>query len=142
MRSLIAIIVVLGTLVLAGCATDRGQRRLYDELGGQAGIEAIVEGLLFILVDDPRIGHHFADSDIVRLREKLIEQICVEAAGPCIYTGKDMQLAHEGQNISDADFNALVEDLVDAMEAQGVPVAAQNRLLKQLAKMHAKIVHH
>jgi len=131
---------LLGSLMLISCAPSGRQRLLYDELGGQVGIEAIVEALLFKLVDDPRIGHHFANTDILRLREKLIEQICVEAQGPCTYTGDDMRTAHAGRNLTDADFNALVEDLVDAMEARDVPVAAQNRLLKRLAPMHADIV--
>ena len=44
---------LLGSLLLVGCAAGGDNRRLYDELGGQVGIEAIVEGLLFKLVDDP-----------------------------------------------------------------------------------------
>lgn len=137
---LLAYAVLLIPLLLSACATGASQRRLYDDLGGQAGIEAIVEGLLFKLADDPRIGHHFADTDILRLREKLIEQICVEAAGPCTYTGEDMRTAHAGRNITESDFNALVEDLVEVMEALDVPVVAQNRLLKRLAPMYAEIV--
>ena len=43
-------------------------------------------------------------------------------------------------NISHADFNALVEVLIDAMEKNDVSVAAQNRLLQRLAPMHRDIV--
>jgi len=55
-------------------------------------------------------------------------------------TGESMADAHAGRNISHADFNALVEVLIDAMEKQEVPVAAQNRLLQRLAPMHRDIV--
>lgn len=126
--------------LLAACAGS-GQRRLYDELGGAPGVEMLVEGLLFRIVDNPRIGHHFANSDILRLREKLIEQICAEAQGPCVYSGDDMQIVHTGFNITEADFNALVSDLIDQMQQQRIPTRAQNRLLKRLAPMFDDVVY-
>jgi hemoglobin len=41
--------------------------------------------------------------------------------------------------ISRAQFNSVVEDLIRAMEAESVPVAAQNRLLARLAAMYPEI---
>ncbi|MCY7355346.1 MAG: hypothetical protein LH470_09790 [Lysobacter sp.] len=49
-------------------------------------------------------------------------------------------MPHQNRPRRSAQFNALVEDLVDVMEARKVPVAAQNRLLKKLAPMHRDIV--
>ena len=40
----------------------------------------------------------------------------------------------------DMDFNALVEDLQDGLDASGVDFATQNRLLARLAPMHNDIV--
>lgn len=51
-----------------------------------------------------------------------------------------MRVVHEPLNLTEADFNALVEDLIDAMEALNLPVATQNRLLARLAPMHGDIV--
>ena len=73
-------------------------------------------------------------------RDKLVEQFCVEAGGPCEYTGDSMEESHKGLNISRADFNALVEDLIEAMEAEGVAVPVQNRLLARLAPMRGQII--
>ena len=131
---------LLLALTLMACS-GTPKRPLYQELGGEAGVTLIVEDLLFRVLDNPRISHLFADSDMLRLREKLIEQICAESDGPCTYSGDDMQTAHAGRNITDADFNALVEDLLEVMQARGVPVAAQNRLIKRLAPMHGDIVY-
>ena len=52
-----------------------------------------------------------------------------------------MKEAHDGMDITRGDFNALVEVLQDAMDAQGIPFRAQNRLLAQLAPMHRDIVN-
>ena len=113
---------------------------LYQDLGQQAGITRIVEGMLLNIAGDPRIVKHFEDIDIVRVRDKLVEQICVEAGGPCTYTGDSMEESHKGQNITPSDFNALVENLQAAMSAQGVAMPAQNRLLARLAPMRAQVI--
>ena len=92
------------------------------------------------LIADPRTGPFFANSDQVRVKRQLVEQFCVILGGDCTYTGRDMAQSHAGLGSTEADFNALVEDLVDAMDARGIPRAAQNRLLARLAPMHGDIV--
>lgn len=137
MRSLLLVVV----LTLAACAQQPAKDdSLYRDLGGQAGITRIVEGMLLNIAGDARIVRHFENIDIERLRDKLVEQICVEAGGPCTYTGDSMEESHKGQNLTPSDFNALVENLQDAMTAQGVAIPAQNRLLARLAPMRAQVI--
>lgn len=135
---------LLTTLALAGllaaCAGNPPRAGLYAQFGGQAGVEALVEEFLVRLLEDERINAQFAETDLVNLNDRLVEQFCVELGGPCTYTGRDMAESHAGLGITEADFNALVEDLVDAMDARGIPRAAQNRLLARLAPMHGDIV--
>ncbi|MFP6848682.1 MAG: group 1 truncated hemoglobin [Pseudomonas sp.] len=128
-------------LTLSACVQQPHQDdSLYRDLGEQGGITRIVEGMLLNIAGDPRIVRHFENIDIVRLRDKLVEQICVEAGGPCTYTGDSMEESHKGQHLTPSDFNALVENLQDAMSAQGVPMPAQNRLLARLAPMRAQVI--
>ncbi|WP_394238564.1 group I truncated hemoglobin [Pseudomonas anguilliseptica] len=137
MRSLLLVVV----LSLAACAQQPPKDdSLYRDLGEQAGITRIVEGMLLNIAADARIVRHFENIDIVRLRDKLVEQVCVEAGGPCTYTGDSMEESHKGQNLTPSDFNALVENLQEAMSAQGVPMPAQNRLLARLAPMRAQVI--
>ncbi|MFK7699612.1 group I truncated hemoglobin [Pseudomonas caspiana] len=128
-------------VLLAGCAQQPPKDdSLYQALGQRAGIQRIVEGMLIIAVKDERIGERFKKIDIVRLRDKLVEQLCVEAGGPCKYTGDTMAEAHKGQNLTRSDFNALVEDLIDAMDAEGISVPDQNRLIARLAPMRGEVI--
>jgi len=92
------------------------------------------------LLEDERINAQFAGTDLVNLNDRLVEQFCVELGGPCTYTGRTMAESHAGLGITEADFNALVEALMDAMDARGIPRGAQNRLLARLAPMHGDIV--
>jgi hemoglobin len=96
--------------------------------------------MLLNIARDQRIVHHFRNVDPMRLRAKLIEKICVEAGGPCTYTGDSMAEVHKGQRINPAEFNALVEDLIAAMNAQGVPVRVQNRLLALEARQRGEVI--
>lgn len=127
-------------LALAACASAPAPRGTYEALGGQDGIQAIVDDLLEEIVEDPRINQQFARTDIFRFREKLAEQLCAEAGGPCVYTGLDMREAHAGRGIDEAQFNAVVELLVRVMERRRVPVSAQNHLLRRLAPMRAQVL--
>lgn len=137
-------VVLAAFLLLAACASKTlapaTDDSLYQALGRKPGINRIVEGMLLIVVKDPRIGKHFHNVDPVLLRDKLVEKFCVEAGGPCQYTGVDMAEAHKGQHIDPSEFNALVEDLIKSMDAQQVPVPVQNRLLARLAAQRGEVM--
>jgi hemoglobin len=116
---------------------------LYDQLGGQVGIVAVMNTFIDNLATDDRINGFFAGLSaqrIARLKELLIQQVSAASGGPVRYTGRDMKTAHAGMGISTADFNALVEDLVLAMNANNVPAGAQQMLLSALAPLANDIV--
>lgn len=107
---------------------------------GRAGVDRIVDGLVDRAVADPRISEIFKNQDLVRLRRTLKEQLCYVLNGGCAYTGRDMKASHADMGIRQSDFNALVEDLQQAMDKEGVPFRAQNRLLAKLAPMERHVV--
>lgn len=134
-------IAVLALALMVGCAQQPPKDdSLYQDLGQRAGIEKIVEGMLINIARDERIVEHFRKVDIVRLRDKLVEQFCVQAGGPCTYTGDSMAESHKGQNLTRSDFNALVEDLIDSMDSLKIPVSTQNRLIARLAPMRGEVI--
>ncbi|WP_455924249.1 group I truncated hemoglobin [Pseudomonas putida] len=136
-------LLLASALLLGACVSNTQPPKddsLYRDLGAKPGITRIVEGMLLHIAHDDRIVEHFRKIDITRLRDKLIEQFCVEAGGPCKYTGDTMAESHKGQHLTRSDFNALVEDLIKAMEDQGVPVTAQNRLIARLAPMRGEVI--
>ena len=92
---------------------------------------------------DKRTQPFFKDADHKRLKQQLAIQFCEVSGGPCQLQGKDrnMKVKHDGQDITKNDFNAVVEVLQQAMDAQGVAFGTQNRLLAQLAPMHRDIVN-
>ena len=126
-------------LVLTACASAP-TANLYQQLGAQQGITGIVDSLMEIMLADPRIKDTFKATNLKRLRRTLIEQFCVLGNGPCTYSGDPMKEVHQGLEITNAGFNALVEDLQTAMDRNNVPSRSQNKLLALLAPMQRDIV--
>ena len=116
------------------------QKSLYDRLGGQPAITAVVDDFVANVAADNRINGFFARTDIPRLKKLLVEQICQATGGPCTYTGRSMQAAHKGMNITDAQFNALVEDLKKSLDKFKVPDKEQGELLSALGGMKGDVV--
>jgi hemoglobin len=136
-------LVLCGALALGGCAaqTPSASVTLYQELGGEPGVESIVETMLVNVVEDERVGEIFANSNLARLRRLLAEQFCAVADGPCTYSGFSMRESHRGMTVTEVEFNAVVQALADALDELDVPVPAQNRLLARLAPLRDEIVY-
>ncbi len=113
---------------------------LYAALGEKPGIARLMDDFVDRVVKDPRIGGHFKDVKPAALKESLTDQICQLSGGPCKYEGADMKSVHADMDIHKGHFNALVEVLQSAMDAQGIPFAQQNRLLALLAPMHRDVI--
>jgi hemoglobin len=133
--------VVKGQTASAGMpAQPMMEKSLYERLGGKPAISAVVDQFVANVAADNRINHFFAQADPVAFKAKLVDQICEATGGPCTYTGKDMKTAHAGRHIHDADFNALVEDLVAALDKFKVPEKEKGELLGLLGPMKTAIV--
>ncbi|MBW8852687.1 MAG: group 1 truncated hemoglobin [Xanthomonadales bacterium] len=113
---------------------------VYAQFGGAAGMTALMDDFMAILLEDPRTRPFFEKVDHARVKRQLAEQFCAILGGGCAYSGRDMRETHAGFAIDRADFNALVEDLQIAMQRRGIPFRAQNRLLALLAPMHREVI--
>jgi hemoglobin len=113
---------------------------LYRDLGGGEGIAKVTDAFLARVHDDLRINLFFENTDLKDLRRLVIEQLCEATGGPCKYTGRPMEEAHSGLNLTDADFAAFVEDLVATLNEFKVPKPTQQRLLAILGPMKPQIV--
>ena len=113
---------------------------LYDRLGGQTAIVAVIDDFVANVAADKRINARFANTNIPHLKQMLVEQVCQATGGPCTYTGKSMRDAHKGMKVTDADFNALVEDLTKSLDKFKVGEKEKSELLTALGSMKGDIV--
>jgi hemoglobin len=139
-RVVAGIAVCVSLFASASYAQQAQQATLYERLGGTPAITAVVDDFVGNVAADSRINGFFARTDIPRLKQLLVEQICAGSGGPCTYTGRDMRSAHAGMGVSDADFTALVEDLVKTLNKFKVPQREKQELLSVLGPMKTDIV--
>lgn len=146
MRKKVTIVAIAAALTI-GClniAFAQG-KSLYSRLGGKKAITAVVDEFVNNCAGDTRINKFFADTAkdpkrLAKFKGNLVAQICQTSGGPCKYTGKDMKTAHKGMGITDADFGALVEDLVKALDKFNVGATEKNELLGALGGLKDQIV--
>ena len=140
-------------LALAGMQQDivtdaTGSNVLFNQLGGYAAVQAVIDEFLANVADDSRINARFANTDIARLNRLLVEQVCEATGGYCVYSGLDMVTAHTGMGITSEEFGYMVEDLLTALDTLGVPYTSgdfsgglpADQLILALAAMEPDIV--
>jgi len=145
MRTLMTTAVFAGMLALSSVPSAFADDALYNSLGKKKAIVAVVDEFVGRCAGDARINSFFkataADpKKLAKFKTNLVNQICEAAGGPCKYTGKNMKDAHKGMGISAADFGALVEDLVAALDKFKVKEADKKALLGVLGPMQKDIV--
>lgn len=138
-RTILAVYAI-SALLLMPLPAQTQNADLYDALGERSGIETIVKDLLQRIASDQRLAPQFQGIDVRRFHRNLSDQLCVLSGGPCSYDGKAMRAVHAGMGITETEFNALAEQLILAMEQEGIPTWAQNRLLARIAPLHGDIV--
>ena len=136
-------IILAMTLLIAACSVNKPNVHgsLYQALGATSGIEKLTDAFIEQIQYDPLVMPYFFETDVARFKEKFMQQICEISGGPCNYTGDSMQDIHGGMMINENHFNALVNDLILAMEAIDLPTSTQNRLLALLAPMREDIIY-
>jgi hemoglobin len=124
-------------------AAAQTQKTLYQRLGGYDALTAVSDDFLGRLAADPSLGRFFVglstDSKI-KVRQHIVDFLCVATAGPCKYTGRDMKTAHTGLNITEADWDQMVKLLGQTFDKFSVPEKERTDVLGALAGLKGDIV--
>jgi hemoglobin len=155
-----------GTSEAGGAATGKGKveaaekTSLYDRLGGQEGIENIVNDFTVRVLEDPRVNferhgvtrggisiHHGqsvawtnSPQNVATLRKHFVQFFALATGGPPQYDGKDIKAAHEDRHISNAEFDAALGDLKSTLDKLKVPNMEQKELLAIVESTRPEIV--
>jgi hemoglobin len=122
---------------------------LFERLGGDQGIKAIVDDFVQRALADPRVnwerkGVEYGGflgirdksaewkptpENLDRLKKHLAQFIALATGGPATYEGRDMKEVHHGMKITNVEFDAAVGDLQASLDSLGVPSDEQKELL-------------
>lgn len=135
------LIAVVLASALAACATpSAGPRSLYTRFGGESVVNAIAADTIDTFAQAPDGARAFQRVKLPRVKKHLAEFLCVLMNGPCSYGGDEMAVVHRGLNITEREFNALVEILREVLARHGVAEREKNELLRLLAPLKRDIV--
>ena len=143
-------------------AQVEGKLALFDRLGGEKGIIAIVDDFTPRVLQDPRVnwqrkgekssGFFFhskssesvawnaTDENMANLKKHLDQFIFLATGGPVHYDGKDIKSAHAGMHISNPEFDAVLGDLKASLDKIQIPNKEQKELLSIIESTRPQIV--
>jgi len=114
---------------------------LYERLGGAKGIAGLVDDVMAAHLANPIIKTRFENiQDLDRAKKMAREFFSAGSGGTETYTGKDMLAAHKGMNISEQEYLAATDDIVGAMEKQGVSEDAKKDVIAILYSLKGMII--
>ncbi len=114
---------------------------LYERLGGEEKIRQIAADIFDNHSSNDTVKVRFADSDRNDVIRIVAEFICMGTGGPQEYTGKDMLSAHRGMNINEQEYLAVIDDIMGALEKNGVGEREKQEMLSIAYSLKGEILH-
>ena len=142
-KTLTFLCVFLFAFTLAADQHSEKPKSLYQRLGGYDAIAAVTDDFIGRLATDKQIAKYFAghsEDSLKKIRQHVVDQLCVATGGPCIYTGRDMKTSHAGMGITEADWNQAAGLLVQTLDKFKVPAAEKGEVLAAVSALKKDIV--
>ncbi len=112
---------------------------LYDQLGGEQVLRAVIERFVDRIFDDVMIGFFFARASRERIKEKEFEFAAQHLGGPWTYTGRPLQTAHAQHAITGGHFMRRLQILDQTLVEFDVPEAVRAHWLEHTEKLRPAI---
>ena len=113
---------------------------LYERLGGEPAIGAVVSEFYDRVLDDDRVNHHFDDVDMAEQRSHQTKFLSAVTGGPIRYDGEEMAVAHEELAITAAEFEVVAAHLDEALRAFDVADADREAVLEAVEGFEDDVV--
>jgi methyl-accepting chemotaxis protein len=118
-----------------------GQQSLYEQLGGQAALTAVVEQFYERVLADPLLVPFFARVNMPRLRKRQVQFFAQALGGPVAYKGRDMGAAHRNLAITQEHFDRVAGHLSDTLAALGVSQTLIDQVVALVSPLQEDIVN-
>lgn len=107
---------------------------LYQKLGEETGIRAIVDDVVEAHMNNPVVSARFLP---YRERPEYLEQVKKHtvnffgagSGGPQHYGGRDMTTTHKGMNINATEYMAVIDDVMGVLDKHGIEESAKKDVL-------------
>ncbi|MGM0703657.1 MAG: group I truncated hemoglobin [Pseudomonadota bacterium] len=119
---------------------------LYERLGGESGIAALVDDIVEAHMQNPTIQARYLPTrdDPVHFEElkcHLRDFLSAGSGGPAEYRGRSMPEAHRGMNIGEAEYMAVTDDILRVLDRHGVDPQTRQEMLGIAYSLKDEIMH-
>lgn len=119
---------------------------LFERLGGTRGINAIVNDIVALHMENPVIRARFRPyletPDKLEITKKhLCAFLEAGSGGRAQYTGRNMVDTHRGMNINEAEYMAATDDILAALRKHGIDEQTQKDVLAIAYSLKGEILH-
>ncbi|MGM0785270.1 group I truncated hemoglobin [Billgrantia gudaonensis] len=119
---------------------------LYERLGGESGIAALVDDIVEAHMQNPTIQARYLPTrdDPVHFEElkgHLRDFLSAGSGGPAEYRGRSMPEAHRGMNIGEAEYMAVTDDILAVLDRHGVDPQTRQEMLGIAYSLKDEIMH-
>ena len=137
--------IVLSATFLAASLTAVAEEAkgptLFERMGGEPVAREIVSDIWDNHGKNPIVKNRFQYSDPVYVKQKVYEIFAMATGGDVEYTGQDMKTTHAAMNISEMEFNAVVDDIMDALDENHIATQEKNEILAILWSVRPDVVN-
>lgn len=112
---------------------------LFDQLGGEPALRAIIDRFIDRVFDDMMIGFFFRNASRERVKAKEYEFAARHLGADVPYTGKSIRDAHASHPIMGGQFNRRLQILRETLEEMGVPENVRAHWLRHTEALRAQV---
>jgi len=113
---------------------------LYDRLGGEDAIAAVVDSFYDRVLGDERVEHYFEETDMSALRAHQTQFLSSVTGGPVEYDGQDLETAHEHLGIDVRDFKIVANHLDEALAEFDVSEDDRKTVIAAVGELQSAVV--
>jgi hemoglobin len=128
---------------------EEPRQTLYDRLGGELTVVAVVDDLVARAMADPNVNftrtgtpHPWQPTpdNLALLKKRLIQFLGTATGGPQQYEGEDLRTAHRDMRITPAEFDAFAKDIAASLDKAGVKTNERKEVLEIVESARGSIV--
>jgi truncated hemoglobin YjbI len=113
---------------------------LYEQLGGEAAVNELMDGLYIRALADPLLAPFLADIDVTALKSRQVAFVCQAIGGPQEYVGS-LAEAHARLQIEQRHFDAFAKHMEGALQDLGATDAVISDLMRMVRAVRPVIVN-
>jgi len=105
---------------------------LYERLGGEDMIAALIPAFYVRVLADPELGPFFKHTAIDKLHAMQREFFVMATGGPIEYTGRPLAHVHHGRGITKHHFARFTSHLVETLLDMGVTTEEADEVIERI----------